>query len=61
MDKSLPQELFIKIDGDEDCPYFTSSRNIEELAETGEKIRVGRYRLVEESEIELVAQIKRIK
>lgn len=55
MPKKLPKMLFVKIEqvGDDE-PYFVAAEAMYDLAEMGEKIKIGTYKLVEVSDAEVV-------
>ena len=56
MSKQFPKELFVKIEKDDDSYYFVPAAKIDELAEMGETVKIGIYRLVETAFIETVVK-----
>jgi hypothetical protein len=54
----LPKTLYVKRERDGDHGYFVADTNDYGLAEHGEKITIGTYKLVETKEVELVMKSK---
>lgn len=57
MAKKFPKKLFVKIEADGDTEYCVPGESLEQLAEMGEKIRIGVYQLVETGYVEGVANL----
>lgn len=55
--KKLPNQLFVKIDGEKNEEWFNSAEKAEHLVEMGETVKIGRYELVEIADAVGVAQI----
>ena len=53
----LPKQLFVKIDGNNGEEYFSPAEEAEHLVEMGQTVRIGRYELVEMSDVIGVAQV----
>ena len=54
--KQFPNRLFVKIEDDGDKSYFVPSTQLYDLAEMGEKIKIGVYQLVETTFAETVVK-----
>lgn len=59
MDKRFPKKLHVKIEPDDEAPYFIADRDLESLAELGEKTTVATYKLVKVRAV--VAVVKSMK
>lgn len=60
--KKLPKTIFVKLDTpDNDEPYLVASDDRYGLAEQGQKVKIGTYKLVEVSNVELVMDVRRAK
>lgn len=57
----LPKTLFVKIESDSGTEYFVADADAAMLAEQGEKIKIGRYELIEQNFMELVTKATPIK
>lgn len=53
----FPQVLYVKIENNDDEPYFIADKEAVSLVEMGEKIRIARYTLDYEAVAEGVAKI----
>jgi hypothetical protein len=53
-----PKQIFVKEMSDGGEPYLNAGKSASDLAEMGEKAKVGVYQLVKTIEVEGVAQIK---
>lgn len=58
MAEKLPEQIFVKHEGECDNAYLSAAEEIVAFAEIGEKNIVGVYRLVETREVEGVVVIR---
>ncbi len=55
----LPKRVFVKWDfGNNEDPWLTSAEGVEELAEKGETVYIGEYRLVQVRKVELELKLR---
>jgi hypothetical protein len=54
--QQFPNRLFVKVEHDGDESYFISNAKLYDLAEMGEKIKIGTYQLVETTFAETVVK-----
>ena len=61
MSERFPQELFVANDnesGDEDDDLFDAARSAEKLAEFGDPVQIGVYRLVRVTKVNVKAEVE---
>jgi hypothetical protein len=56
MAKLLPKTLYVKIEPDDESPYFVADESAETLVEMGSTVQIGTYQLVETAYAEAVVQ-----
>lgn len=61
MAKTFPKTLYVKIEADDENPYFVADADASVLVEMFQKIKVAKYQLVEISQAEGVAQFSKAK
>lgn len=55
MAKALPKTLYVKIEKESNSEYFVADNTADVLVEMGQKIKIGKYQLVDISNYEGVA------
>ena len=60
MTKKFPETLYAKREAEDKTHWFNTTESLFGLAEMGETVRVGVYKLVEVREIETVINAKKV-
>lgn len=59
--KKLPKTLYVKVEQDDHNGYFVADNDPYCLAEMGQKIKIGTYKLVEVNEAEMRMDSRKIR